>query len=496
MILVSLNKLQAFDKTLTFPLEGQNEAQFLNALAKVYPHFQSDEKIRSLKLVSDPTSCLFLNWLDELHFLLNTLETKQLTLQENIEKSISEHVLFPQFQAFLAPTLFPILEEKLNEKDSNLGLIMNYLIFLPLEDAGIIQDKIAQKLNKNIALFKQKCLATTNELELWKLVTQLLDKNNVAIINRMDQAHYFIIRNTVDATLELMYHAHATNRLIHNCLKQLQLLNLLEEHSTQIKLLEKKFLKGEISVQKVRVPWKKFTFVLCSLLLVVGAIFLLFLWKPKTTVQVQQETTSFMHLSQNERLHLDSLLQQVKKQNEAQGIDQALPFVGVELVPKQDLDNSKMQDLIQSWKANDTLKKSAFYSKTNSQRTHYISTSLLSKKKGEMNMEMHNNSKTLALIMVFSEKSNTLYSQYVLPQHVIRWKQNTTDLMLILPGNNVQVSQTYRELPFQEFKEDFFDQLNQIYRIRQSTSKTIKLVWETYNDKSYLLDLSQSIEKE
>lgn len=448
-----------------------------------------------LELSKSETS-VFIGWINGNPMLKTVLTEKVVKQPFNDLNLWKEHAFFAPFQAFVSPYLFPILFNAIQSYSiENSASILSYSCLLIPADSNKIQDQLIHSIQLEMDQFNVQIQAVKNEQELHQKTVTFLSNHFIATINAFDDQHYQIKRKVLDSSLLLTEHIKATTRFVSFLIQRLSALQLTAEHNAQLSSFQAKIKSGKFQVERTKVSWLLLSLGISLVLILLTGIVLLFNYEPTSEKSLEQEETSFMKLSKQERQQLDSIISSHKtQQKSAQSIDQDMPFVGENLVKQFQTNNQKATDLINRWLASDTNSYTTHFSKSGIQQSAYVSTHNLTTKSGGDIVYFQNTTLQMVLILVFNENSPTiLHSKYVPANTVIKWRMNRNDLMLVLPGNVVKSKLQFGDLPFQERNEQFYTHLKKHYAFITGKNP-IKWIWKETNGTYYLADLSKSLE--
>ncbi|MNE22638.1 hypothetical protein D3C80_1158550 [compost metagenome] len=332
-------------------------------------------------------------------------------------------------------------------------------------------------------------------------IDAFLTPNLIAALNLLNINHYRVKTQLLEFFMSLAYHPKSSTRFLMYLSNKLLEINYTAEHKRQLSEFGTDVKKGKIVVESTRVSWLRLSVIILLLVLCTGGIIALFFVEADPEQDIAQEQTAYMSFSKEERQKLDSMITEVKSEqhmvNDAQ-LDSNIPFVGVDLIRKRNWSNELFQKLYQHWGNNDSVPFTKFFTKDNKFTKPYINTNNLNKKEGQIDVEFHNETDLMVLIVVFQNNRNEpVYTKYVNSKTLGEWKMNNGEHLVVLPGSKVPSNLKFGNLPFKELDQHFYENLGIAYYVDSFSGKRIKLVWENLgNNNSYLVDLSNALVKE
>lgn len=414
------------------------------------------------------------------------------------EFNLSKHAQFEEFKLFVTPLVYPVLKEKtLTVKDLHEARIaVSFSTVLDEEHQDRIQDTVADWLDNFRNNFLKHLENAPSDQYIFNYVHQELTPEFWELLNSFNPRHYRVKAKWMEILVSFIRHQKASKRLIQNILSKLTLLEVNSEHRAELNALKNAIRLGKIKVEAVRVPWKRVITLSSILIVLTLSIFWIMLIPAKQEKRMQQEDTSFMELSSEERLELDSLLDDYKQKNilsEEENYDSYLQAPPSELVTLHASSNELFWKYHRNWKKkNNTIFALSFTSK-NKSKNLLPGTLSLQDKKGSSYCAFTNKSKFCALVIVFDEmNADYMFCEFVQPGAKSKFAINPkVEKLVIVPGGEIEKTLTEKDLPFKQVNQTFFYQLDKIYSIEENTPK-FKLVYEDFGTNgAVLIDLNK-----
>lgn len=478
-------------KQLKLPLHAIDFEHFQSTCRKLNSAVTETQCKELFQLFSHPQCDVFFGWIFGNHSLLSLLNEQAVKRVFVDSDGWMKHAFFEQFQQFISPVLLPVLEQQTDRK-----VVLSYCKLLTSAASDTLQKKIATAIKAELEEFTNASQQSKSDQELHHACLRFLNSDLIETLNSFDEHNYQLKRSILDTFVALFEHSKTSTRLMNVVVNQLLKIDFTPEHQAQLKTLQLQLKSGKVRVERQKISWKKLSFLLLGACLLVAGIIALYVVEPTTPEVLEQEQTAFMAFSPQERARMDSLIALTqKKQVQQQGIDSDIPFVGEELVKQDEINNYRLEALIEKWMQSDTTAYTLKFGKINSSVKPYVGSSALKTKKGSKTVEFHNASQLVVLILVVSEQSpKTFYSAYVKPAEVMKWKAETGDYFFVLPGNQVPNQLNYGDLPFEERSNQFYAALKKWYVQGETNSSTVKLIWKEEQGVHFLVDISLSVQ--
>ncbi|MNJ83283.1 hypothetical protein D3C87_06990 [compost metagenome] len=497
-----LSTLKKENPDLHFPVSEDQRAAFFESCRKVFPDASEKEQVYFFDCCSDQKKLVFISWTEENRSLSHLLQKRDFTELFADHSRIEQHALFAEYKTFIEPFLYPVFTERFNSvSDKNIHFFMSYSVLLPDYQQNLVQDSLSEWIFQQKESLEKGLKKAKKDKDLHRQIDAFLTPNLIAALNLLNINHYRVKTQLLEFFMSLAYHPKSSTRFLMYLSNKLLEINYTAEHKRQLSEFGTDVKKGKIVVESTRVSWLRLSVIILLLVLCTGGIIALFFVEADPEQDIAQEQTAYMSFSKEERQKLDSMITEVKSEqhmvNDAQ-LDSNIPFVGVDLIRKRNWSNELFQKLYQHWGNNDSVPFTKFFTKDNKFTKPYINTNNLNKKEGQIDVEFHNETDLMVLIVVFQNNRNEpVYTKYVNSKTLGEWKMNNGEHLVVLPGSKVPSNLKFGNLPFKELDQHFYENLGIAYYVDSFSGKRIKLVWENLgNNNSYLVDLSNALVKE
>jgi hypothetical protein len=499
---LQLGAVKKENPNIQFPLSEEQKAPFLETCKQLFPEATQGDLIQFMQICSSSKELIFASWVENNARLLRTLEKGEFVDLFKDALKLNEHALYEEFKVFLEPYLVPIFIQKRSSiTEKNCHFLASYSILLPSYQQNLVQDTLSEWI-----LSKKEELTTSlnqakKDTDLHRLVDVYLSENLILTLDSLNLNHYRIKTQLLEFFMGLTFHPKSSSRFLLFLSQRLLQLQLTEEHRKQVTEFGQNVKSGKIVLESSRISWLRLSGIILLLLICVAGIIALFYVKEDPENDLAQEQTAYMSFSKEERQKLDSIITEVRSEErmvDDARLDSNLPFVGEDLVRKRTWTNALFSDLINEWAHNDSVPLTKFFTQNKPFSQPYAQTKPLAKKEGTIQVEFHNETDLMALLVVFqNSRKGLIYTKYVHSKSLVEWKMNEGDYLFVLPGNKVPANMKFGSLPFKELDQHFYENLGISYRVDPFQGKRIKLIWENLgNNNSYLVDLSNALVKE
>lgn len=492
----------AFPET-AFPLETAASDDFRTRFYAFVSGLQLTipETEQWLSALAAPETILFMEWTEqetELAFLLD--QQPKLCAFRNRTR-ITGHAMFPAFQRFITPFLHVRLVKLL--ADASGETLRDGMSFIPLmteRASEFVQQVVYDRLKPRQAKVLQNIAEAKTENELLLTVSKELNPVLIETLNGFTGAFYSAKTAWIEVLRATAEHKAATRRLVVHLSKELGKLHLNPDHKNELEFLEKSVRSGQVKVEGRRMPVKRV--IALSIAGSAIVVLIVFLWKlpVEAEQQPEQERTSFMDFSVDERLKIDSLLQHERMEREHQDntVDQSdLDYVGQQLQVKIPFANQDAERIFSKWESCDSTNIRPRTEDSKRDGRAFPTTEKLDTKKGTITARFQNDTELSVLIVVFRDKEDEyVYSEYVEKNAGTRFRLNPGEYLFVLPGSKVPEHLKAERLPFEQADSRFFDALGDRYKVEYGSTQSIKLVWKALNSHDfYLVDLNGALSR-
>jgi hypothetical protein len=416
--------------------------------------------------------------------------------------NVLNHALFPRFQSFITPFLYPRLNESMNNtKPEQWQTGLTYIPLLHEREADLVQSTIYEQLRVIYQDLENQISWSKREEDLLRAVRLYLNPQLIATLNLFTPSFYRVKTAWIRILKQVAYHPAGTKRMVMHLIGELKSLQLNPDHSAELRELEREIRIGAVKVEDAPVPARRIVMTVVGALLIALLIYVVFWIVPADPERdLPQERTAFMDFTVEERRTMDSLLQNLKmerRHNDAiDGGD--MTYVGEELVVKIPWKNQDAEYIVSHWKEKDSINRTPRPEDSKKEYRAFPMTEPLKEKNGSVRAKFQNDTELSVLVVVFKDRADEwVYSQYVEKHAVVNFKLYPEEHMLVLPGSKVPKHLNAGALPFEQVDSRFFDNLDNTYTVDYLSPSSVKFVWKQLNNYDfYLLDVSGALNKE
>lgn len=467
-------------------------------------------------LFQDPSSIIFHGWIAQTEGLQEVLTQGKTAVPFLDSNKFLSHQLSTKYKQFVSP----FLAEKLIRfpADGLSPIAFSYVQLLDEDHRAVVENELFKPIQQVLDGLKIVKKDAVNEQNLVNAVKPACSDEIITCVNYLSRASYAKKLSYVDGLLDMIRAKSCTTRFANWILKQLEQIDLNREHEHKILDLKKELQRGELQVKNSasgRTPIRWRSVISSSIvLLLIGLTAYIIYFKPFNTVEeeVFANDTSFKDFTKEERIRIDSLLQEIShdKGPEEIDIDPNLPTYsgGVSLVLRKAFTNKKMErvydDLIKDADLKDTYPKdSCDKSKNSKVFVQNGGIKDLTTKTGSIEAMLKNESSYGIVVLVGEDKAaGNVYSLYLAPQETTTFKMDKYNSLCIVAGNDYQPFKgpkqaTPDELPSDDFDyhfcttdDNYKESINTAYRLERVRTGRIKFLFaEDKNGYVYLLDI-------
>ncbi|MFT5777137.1 MAG: hypothetical protein ACI837_000068 [Crocinitomicaceae bacterium] len=338
--------------------------------------------------------------------------------------------------------------------DLDLYHAFSFVQLLDLEHRAVVESKLFSSIGQRLEEGKIIAKAATEEQVLIDTIKPLCSDEIIGSVNYLSRASYALKLNYIDRILDFLRVKACTVRFANWTLRRIEGVELNTEHNYKIIDLRRDLATGELSVRnraKGRTPirWKTIGSVIFMLGMVTFVFWILY-FQPFSTVEDPQFTnnTSFKEFTQDERIRIDSLLQEMDNQYDPNliEIDPMNPYDmgGASLTLRNAFINTTMErvyeDLVLDAELKDTYPQDSCLSKKNSLTFKRVSgVKNLSTKSGINEVIIKNESDYDIIVYVSENIANGgVYSLILHPDKTETFKMNIFNTIFIVAGNDYQ----------------------------------------------------------
>lgn len=443
---------------------------------------------------------VYFGWLKEQRAVVRFLESGKLTEIYNDESGVSNHAQFERFKNLASDLIYPVLKSHTeNIKDYHQALcLVSFSELLNEDHQDTIQDEIGYWLNTKRNEFSQTIQHAKSDQQVYNVFYNGFDNNFWQLLDRFNHRHYRIKAVWVEEFIAIIKHKHASNRLVRGVIGKVETLNLREDHKIEIRRLDNLVRNNAIKFENKKMPWKRLTILFVVVSLLIFGLTWLLNKEAEPFHNKEQEETSFMQLSKEERMEIDSIIK-VYNGNSVKTITQEEDIyfqpAPTKLITINENNDGLFWSYYRNWIKHEKDQFAIQFNTKGNKHKQLPGTDALSTKKGNYKGTFYNESSKTALVIVFDEmNADYMFCKFVQPKERVSFTVNTqVEKLVVVPGGKMTSMLTKTEMPFTEFDEHFFRQLNRIYTVTD-VGEPFKLVYKDMGTNGVvLIDLKKSL---
>lgn len=449
---------------------------------------------------SDTELAVYFGWLKEQRTLIRYFESGKLKEPYRDENGISKHAQFERYVHLVSDLLYPKLRKEVQEiKDFKHAFwIASFSANLAQEHQDAIQDEVGYWMNSRREEFRSVIAKAHSDQTIYSIFFNFCTDDFWSLLNDFNHTHYRIKAAWVEEFISIINHKHASGRLIKAILGKVETLNLRDDHKQEIQRLDTQVRSNQIKFEKRKMSWLR----LSLYFFIIGVITIGLTWiitlEAQPYVKEKQEETSFMQLSKEERMEIDSLIKIYNNKSLRtiqQQEDLYFQTPPTQLITLNTTNDGLFWSYYRNWIKHEKDQFALQFSTKGNKHKLLPKTQLLDTKKGNYKGTFYNESTMSALVIVFDEmNADYMYCKFVQPnEHVTFTVSTQVEKLVVVPGGKMNTTLTEDNMPFSEFNEYFFRQLDRIYTVKDS-GEPFKLVYKDMGVNGVvLIDLKQSL---
>jgi hypothetical protein len=475
-----------------------------------------------LKIIQGDEQLIFIQWIEGSPNLFSSICSKIQVKNDFLIENYKEHFLFQKFKSFVSQFLFPNLIFYLERKNIvELSLIASYIPILDRETAFLLQDKIHKIFKNDWQQIQEKIKQTSTEKQLLYDLSGFFSDSKMECLNHFTKEFYHVKIELIEQGIELFNHKATTNRFAFWLIKQLKKMSLNQEHQQKLKDIYTSIKNGDgryfkrISLVSNAFNYKKILILSSGIALIFFLVFL-FIEKSKFTEETNPDS-AFTHFSKEERMHMDSIIQTMKKKTnqDEEKFDSGKSYlhlsqVNIELKNRIEFQNISLENFIKNEiKLQEIIAQNEIDSCRNISNKSLNSINLydfkpLRKHIANKKMYFKNESSYQVLILNFKNSTSESVNFHLLnPNEEFEFFCQTGSEFLFLPGNNFgkifvnqnEIKELSNQYHFCYTDQNYDAQLMLSYKLKHASQETIKVLFnQTKYKEFYILDLYEALE--
>lgn len=301
--------LDYFKSKFGAEFEWKNAHQFSTNFSSEEAHF--------IASIQSETSLIFLDWIDRMTGLKQLLENGSATSPFKDDLKLLSHALSSEFKQFITPMLSKRLLAFSNLEEGKTSL--TYIVLLENDTRGVVEDQLYKLIDVQFADVRALSQQKVDENTLIQATQKAVNDEVIQIINALSRQSYALKLKYVDAVLSIVNAQSCTLRFANWLLKQLEKLQLNEEHLYKINDLRADLKAGILQVKNTntrkgtQIAFR--TVLLYASIFIIGfAVFWIIAYKPFSEPDKPQlaKNSSYTKFTVDERKQIDSLLKVIQ----------------------------------------------------------------------------------------------------------------------------------------------------------------------------------------
>lgn len=504
-IWISLSTFKDLYSKETDLLSGEALAIFLKRLQspegeaiRAVSQIQMNDFLAFIESLKSPENIVFHGWVSQTTELENTLQKGEVSGKFIDAKGNLNHTLARRFQQFVTPYLVPIL---LRSIPADMAVLSNYFSFVQLLDEDTrttVERQLFQPVYTHL-----EALKTAQNLEqeqaLIELVQPLCSDTFIDSMNHLSKGSYALKMDYVDRVLAAIRTPACTVRFANWILKQMERLQLNNEHQIKLNNLRKELAAGKLRVKKL--DREKSSFRLRPLLIgvfivaLLGAGVYLMIFKPFSDTKVHHAYDSAnADFTEEELEKIDSLALEIDQESFLEG-RQVDPNIiiqsGTAISLRKPFKTALMEQIYIDVNKDVTLKEN-YYKDSCGKLTRfkrYPGVENLELRTAKKTVQFRNDSDYDLVVYVTDNKTGgTVYSLLVKSSEMKEFQMNTNDVLTTVAGNDwisfiPPLGSFQEEKPSQDFRyhfcttdHNYFESINTSLQLKTTSRDLVKFM--------------------
>ena len=302
-----------------------------------------------------PEILLFRTWIERSKPLLNalTIGAKGPFIDD---RNLLEHKLANKFKIFVSPYLTLALLGRQPQSEKELVLFASFFSLLNEDHRSVVEAQLFKGIKKRLDGLAKDSFRIDTEQELVNRIKPLCSDDIIRVVNSFSKANYALKIYYVDNILGAVESIGCTARFANWLIKQMEQLELNNEHKERVMTLRHEIKSGKLEVKnrptgRTPIRWRALVSVILFLV-IVGSVFYIIYYKPFSSPDEygNMKNSSFKALSVEERKKVDSLVKEMNASFNPDEIeiDPGISYGGgMSLQLRKAFDNELMEKLYQ-----------------------------------------------------------------------------------------------------------------------------------------------------
>ncbi len=502
---ISLSTFKDLYSKETDLLSPDAHAAFLNRLQSAEGDairekagIERNDFLQFVASIQSPESIVFHGWVSQSRVLNRTLIDQKIAGKFRDSQNVLNHTFAANFQRFISPFLGPIL---LRGIPSEMEPLTDYFSFSPLLDAdtrATVEMQLFKPVRTHLEILRNAD-TLSNEQALINTVTPLCSDAFIESMNYLSKRSYAMKMEYVDRIMEAIHAPSCTVRFANWILKQMERLELNNEHKAKLYDLRKDLAAGNLQVKKLEAAKSSVRvrpiLVGIIILAVLGSGIYLLVAKPFSKADVYHAYDSAnADFSDEELKKIDSLTNVIDQESFMEGrmVDPDIVIQNSSQISLREPFKTPLMEQIFSDLNKDVTLKENYYEDscgTNVDFVRYPGVKDLSNKSGSKSVEFRNGSDYDIIIYVTNNKaSGSVYSMKVNYGMTATFKMNKGDVLTTVVGQEFvafvpPVGSFEEEKPSHKFRyhfcstdENYFESINASLQLGYTASSRVKFM--------------------
>jgi hypothetical protein len=428
--------------------------------------------------ISAPEGIVFHGWVARSKELEETLKNQKVVEKFRDGQGVLNHTLASQFQSFLSPFLGPILLKNIPEEMKPLTNYFSMVRLLDVDTRATVEMQLFKPVREQLNVLSQS-ETVSSEQSLIDTVKPLCSGEFIESMNYLSKRSYALKMEYLDRIMEAIHTPACTVRFANWILKQMERLELNNEHKQKLHRLRRELAAGNLRVKKMESAKRNVRIrpilVTIFILAIIGAGAYLLVVKPYNKADVYHAYDSAnADFSDEELAKIDSLSLEIDKESFMEGriVDPNVVIQSASTISlRNQFKTSLMEQIFMDINKDVTLKEN-YYDDSCGARLdfkRYPGVKDLSARSASKTIQFRNDSEYDIVVYVTDNKvSGSVYSLLVSYGETKEFEMNVDDVLTTVAGKNwvafiPPIGSFEEEKPTQNFRYHFCDTDNNYF---------------------------------
>ena len=451
-----------------------------------------------IESIKKPESIVFHGWVSQSVELQNTLNLQDVSGKFIDTRGNLNHTLAKPFQRFITPYLAPVLLHRIPNDMAALSNYFSYVQLLDEDTRTMIEWQLFQPVGVHL-----EALRTAQSLEqeqaLIELVQPLCSNAFIDSMNHLSKGSYALKMDYVDRILAAIRTPACTVRFANWILKQMERLQLNNEHQSKLNDLRNELASGELRVKKLD---EEKSSIRIRPLLIGGVIIALFgtgiyfmVFKPFSDTKVYHAYDSAnADFTEEELEKIDSLALEIDQESFLEGrrVDPNIIIQsGTAISLRKPFKTALMEQIFTDVNKDVTLKENYYKDSCGAATSfrRYPGVKDIKLRKAKKTVQFRNDSDYDLVVYVTDNKiAGAVYSLMVKSSEMKAFQMNTNDVLTTVAGNEwipfiPPLGSFQEEKPSQDFRyhfcttdHNYFESINTSLQLKTTSRDLVKFM--------------------